>query len=99
MNRVQLEASIVELGSLRYTPAGIPVQDCVLAHAGQVNEAGIPRHVEFSIPAIALGEIGKQVAAMGLARDARFVGFLARKHRNSRTLVFHITAVQEIEKD
>jgi len=31
--------------------------------------------------------------------EARFTGFLAKKSRNARTLVFHITELQDIGKD
>ncbi|AKJ68281.1 primosomal replication protein N [Pandoraea thiooxydans] len=99
MNRLELEASVVEMGSLRYTPAGIPAIECTLTHAGSVLEAGTPRQIEFNISAVALGEIVEGVMALGLGQPVRLSGFLARKHRNSRTLVFHITALQEIGRD
>lgn len=99
MNRLRLEASIAEIGVIRYTPAGFPVIDVTLAHAGQTEEAGVARQVEFSMPAVAIGPISEKVVALGLERSAQWAGFLAKKHRNSRTLVFHITALQEIEKD
>ncbi|MBN4665960.1 primosomal replication protein N [Pandoraea nosoerga] len=99
MNRLRLEASIAEIGTLRYTPAGLPVIDVTLTHEGTVEEAGVPRQTEFSIPAVAIGPISAKVTALGLGRPAQWAGFLAKKHRNSRTLVFHITALQEFEKD
>ncbi|TAL52345.1 primosomal replication protein N [Pandoraea sp.] len=99
MNRLQLEASVVEMGPLRYTPAGIPAVECTLTHAGSALEAGTPRQIEFNISAVALGEIVERVMTLGLGQPVRLSGFLARKYRNSRTLVFHITALQEIGRD
>ncbi|WP_374624786.1 primosomal replication protein N [Pandoraea sp.] len=99
MNRLRLEASIVEIGTLRYTPAGLPVIDVTLAHAGTAEEAGVARQVEFSLPAVAIGPLSAKVMALGLEKPAQWAGFLAKKHRNSRTLVFHITALQAFEKD
>ena len=44
--------------------------------------------------ATALGSVGSTSTLVTL-----FTGFLAKKSRNARTLVFHITALQDIGKD
>lgn len=98
-NRLQLVASVIERDPVRYTPAGVPIVNCVLQHESEVVEAGVSRRVELTIPALAAGDISGKVAACGLGVHAHFDGFLARRHRNAKTLVFHITALQDIEKD
>jgi primosomal replication protein N len=99
LNRLHLVASVIEREPVRYTPAGVPIVNCILQHASEVLEAGVKRHVELTLQALAAGEVSTQVAACELGVDAQFAGFLARKSRNARTLVFHITELQDIGKD
>jgi len=83
-------ASIGEREILRYTPAGIPVVAARLHHVSKQVEAGIERAVEFEIAAIAIGEIAGRFNTALLGGIFYFTGFLARKNRNSKGLVFHI---------
>jgi primosomal replication protein N len=90
VNQFQCVASIAEREVLRYTPAGIPIVSAILLHSSQQLEAGIQRQVEFEITALAAGEISGRFDKAELGGIFRFTGFLMRKNRNSRTLVFHI---------
>jgi primosomal replication protein N len=76
---------------LRYTPAGIPIVAAKLLHSSRQIEAGVPRLTEFEIAAVAAGEISGSFSRAELGGTFRFRGFLARKNRNSKSLVFHIT--------
>ena len=91
MNHFQLVAHIAEREILRYTPAGIPIVSAKLQHTSQQVEAGVERLVEFEMAAIAAGEISGRFNQAELGTTFRFAGFLARKNRNSKSLVFHIT--------
>jgi primosomal replication protein N len=91
VNQFQCVATIAERDVLRYTPAGIPIVTAVLMHESQQVEAGIQRQVELEIAALAAGEIAGRFSQAELGRMFRFSGFLARKRRNSKSLVFHIT--------
>jgi primosomal replication protein N len=82
---------ITERESLRYTPAGIPIVSAKMLHGSQQIEAGVERLVEFEISAIAAGEISGRFSQAELGKTFKFTGFLARKNRNSKSLVFHIT--------
>ena len=75
---------------LRYTPAGMPIVTAVLQHSSQQMEAGIARLTEFEMPALAAGEISGRMNQAALGGLYQFTGFLARKSRNSKSLVFHI---------
>lgn len=99
MNQLQLTASVVEREPLRYTPAGIPIANCTLRHCAQVVEAGISRSIELTIPAVAAGEASGKLEMRDLGVETLFIGFLAKRSRNAKTLVFHVTALQDIEKD
>ncbi|HEY3538341.1 MAG: primosomal replication protein N [Trinickia sp.] len=99
MNRLQLTASVIEREPLRYTPAGVPIASCTLQHHAEVVEAGIARQVELTMPAVAAGAASGQLESCEMGVEALFTGFLAKKSRNARTLVFHITELQDIGKD
>ncbi|WP_017921245.1 primosomal replication protein N [Burkholderia gladioli] len=99
MNRLQLTASVVERQAVRYTPAGVPIASCTLQHRTEVVEAGMRRQIEMTIEAMAAGEASGKLEACEMGVETLFTGFLAKKSRNARTLVFHITALQDIGKD
>lgn len=91
MNQLKVVATVVEKSVLRYTPAGIPIATATLVHDSKQEQAGGQRQVEFEIPAIAAGEISKRFLEIELGAAMTFTGFLARKNRNSKSIVFHVT--------
>jgi primosomal replication protein N len=99
VNRVQLVAGFAEREVLRYTPAGIPIVSAKLQHSSEQVEAGVPRLVEFEISAVAAGEISGRFNQADLGGTFRFTGFLARKNRNSKGLVFHVTDLEAYSPD
>lgn len=96
MNQFQFVASISERDVIRYTPAGIPVVTAKLQHQSEQTEAGIKRLVEFEITAFAAGEISGRLNQVGLGEMLRFTGFMARRNRNSKSLVFHIVDFESL---
>ena len=90
MNQFQFVATILERDVLRYTPAGIPIVSATLKHGSQQVEAGVERVVEFEMTALAAGEISGRFARAELGAAHQFTGFVARKNRSSKALVFHI---------
>lgn len=95
-NRLQLVASIIERDAIRYTPAGVPVASAKLQHRSQQTEAETERIVEFEIPAIAIGKIAGRLEQLESGHIQHFSGFMARKSRKSKTLVFHITGIASV---
>lgn len=96
-NYFSFVASISERETLRYTPAGVPIVAAWLLHSSQQVEAGIERLVGFDIAAVAAGEIAGRFNLAHLGAMFHFTGFLARKSRNSKSLVFHIADFHGIE--
>jgi primosomal replication protein N len=90
VNQFQFTGTILERDILRYSPAGVPIVSATLAHSSQQVEAGGSRLVEFEILALAAGEISGRFARAELGAALQFTGFMARKNRNSKALVFHI---------
>ncbi len=91
MNRLVLAAQLVERGPVRYTPAGLPALDLVLAHESTVDHQGSVRKVSLEIAALAIGTLVQEVAAMAIGAQAVFSGFLGAR-RNGRGVLFHLTA-------
>jgi primosomal replication protein N len=90
VNQLQIDASINERDSLRYTPAGIPIITAKLLHESAQIEAGVQRQVGCEISALVAGEIAPRFEQLPLGQMQHFTGFLARKSRKSKSLVFHI---------
>ena len=90
MNQFQFVATILERDVLRYTPAGVPIVSATLLHSSQQMEAGVERLVEFEMSALAAGEISGRFSRAELGAVHQFSGFVAKKNRSSKALVFHI---------
>jgi primosomal replication protein N len=95
MNLFQLVAQVAEREMLRYTPAGIPIVSAKLAHSSQQMEARVQRLVEFEISALAAGEISGRLNQLEPGKFYLFSGFMVRKNRNSKSLIFHLTDIGE----
>lgn len=98
MNLFQFVATIAEREVLRYTPAGIPIVSARLLHVSQQTEARIDRRVEFEIAAVAAGEISGRFHNADLGGTYRFSGFVSRKSRNSKSLVFHVSDFEAVNQ-
>jgi len=92
LNKLVLQAEVVQVEPLRYTPAGIPLLSVVLQHASEQIEAGMKRKVECEVNAVILGEL----ALKGLKPGAQIIaqGFLARRSLKSTQLVMHINDIK-----
>ena len=80
---------MVQVQTLRYTPAGIPVVNLVLEHDSTVTELDTPRLVKLIIKAVAFGAHAETLARQGLDAVCEFHGFMTNA-RNGKGLVFHI---------
>lgn len=96
-NAFYLEATLLETQPLRYTPAGVPVTQCVLAHSSRQSENGIERQVALEIPAIALGQPAQLLAIAPAGSQLRASGFLAAQSLRSKRAVFHLNKIVFIE--
>jgi primosomal replication protein N len=85
LNKLALQAEVVQIEPLRYTPAGIPLLSIVLRHVSEQVEAGMKRKVECEVNAITLGDL----ALKGLKVGSHILatGFLAKRSLKSTQLV------------
>ncbi len=91
MNQFRLSATVVQVQSLRYTPAGIPAINLVLEHESVVTELDTPRQVKLQLRAVAFGALAETLSRQGLESVCEFQGFMANA-RNGKGVVFHIQA-------
>ena len=96
-NTVELSGILVELGALRYTPAGLPAVEFRIRHESERTEAGSGRKVRAEVAALAFDAVARQVAAAGLGTPLRAQGFLAAKSQRSAKLVLHVTTIEFME--
>jgi primosomal replication protein N len=89
VNLVRLSAVVVQVQSLRYTPAGIPAINIVLELESQQVELDTPRLVKLQLRAVAFGAQAEILSRQGLDSVCEFHGFLANA-RNGKGVVFHI---------
>ncbi|MBL8387774.1 MAG: primosomal replication protein N [Hydrogenophaga sp.] len=89
VNRFEVSATVVEVQTLRYTPAGIPAVNLVLEHESAQVEMDTPRTVKLQIRSVAFGALAETLSRQSLEMAGRFRGFLANA-RNGKGLVFHI---------
>jgi primosomal replication protein N len=94
LNRVELAGVLVERKTLRFTPAGVPVAECVIEHRSEQVEAGRLRSVECEIQAVALGEPAHWIQEATPGMPVRLTGFLAARSRNSKQLRLHVTTIE-----
>ncbi|PPC92639.1 MAG: primosomal replication protein N [Methylotenera sp.] len=95
MNKLELQAEVVHIEPLRYTPAGIPLLSVVLRHVSEQIEAGMKRKVECEVNAVALGDLA--LTGLKLGANILAVGFLAKRSLKSTQLVMHINHIQHIK--
>jgi len=93
VNQLKLVARIIEKSALRYTPAGVPIAAAVLMHRSLQREANIERIVELEMNAQAAGNISRAFHDLPLDVEIELTGFLARRNRNSKSLVFHVNEI------
>jgi primosomal replication protein N len=88
---------LIERKSLRFTPAAVPVTECVIGHQSEQVEAGVRRRVECEIHAVGLGEAARWLQAATPGVPVRVTGFLAAKSQSSKQLRLHVTTIEFVE--
>jgi primosomal replication protein N len=97
LNRVELSGRLLELGALRYTPAGIAAVEFKLRHESTHAEAGFGRAVEAEVAGIAFATQARLLAGTKLNTGLKLQGFLAAKSKRSKKLVLHVTDIEFVE--
>ncbi len=93
-NRLVISGQLTELGSLRYTPAGVERIEMKLRHISTQREAGGMRQVQCEITVLALGEAARQAVRLEVGQQVRAEGFLAQRSLRSLQLVMHMDKIE-----
>lgn len=81
-NRVRLTGVLVDPPMVRHSPAGVPIARCLLEHASEQAEAGVPRAIRFRVGVRAAGEAAAGVLAeLAAGSRIRVTGFLVRSRQ------------------
>ncbi len=96
-NRVLIAGRLLELKSLRYTPAGVPVTEIRIEHSSRQTEANVEREVNCELAAVALGDTAKMIQGAKLGDAIRAEGFLANRGKSTKNIVLHITNIEFFE--
>ena len=92
-----MSGRLLELGALRYTPAGVAAVEFKLGHESEQDEAGGKRAVQAEVGAIAFEAQARLLANAKLGTDLKVQGFLGAKSKRSKRLVLHATNIEFIE--
>lgn len=92
-----MSGRLLELGALRYTPAGVAAVEFKLAHESEQDEAGSRRKIQAEIGAIAFETQARFIANARLGTSVKVHGFLGAKSKRSKRLVLHVTNIEFIE--
>ena len=95
LNTVQIQGILEKKEALRYTLASIPLLEFSVRFVGSVREAGAQRVLNFSAPALAVGQLAKSLADEDLGTTMKFEGFLATTSARSSKLILHITEYEK----
>jgi len=93
-NRLTITGSIIELASLRHTPAGIPVLNFRIGHVSEQIEAGLERKIECELPVVALGQNARLIQGARPGEEMTLTGFLAAKSAKSKQPVLHVERIE-----
>jgi primosomal replication protein N len=96
LNKLELIGEVVQLDTLRYTPAGIPLLSFVLHHLSEQIEAGMKRRVECDVHAVVMGKLAEQSQAVKVGTQLRVTGFIAKRSLKSTQLVLHLNTLEII---
>jgi primosomal replication protein N len=96
-NHLGIEGRLLELKSLRYTPAGVPVTEIRLQHSSRQTEANVEREVNCELAAVALGDTAKMIQGAKLGDAVKAEGFLANRGKSAKNIVLHITNIEFLE--
>ena len=94
-NRFEIDATVIELGSLRHTPGGVPAIECQLAHRSTQREADGERRVECELHAVAFGDVAVAFSRVEVGSSVHCEGFIARRYRTGTSNALHLTRFEQ----
>lgn len=94
-NFVSLDAAIIALQELRYTPSGIAVIEMTVEHTSKQMECKQERVASFQIVSKIVGDLALDEYRVGEKVHIR--GFLTASNQRSSKLILHVQEITHIE--
>ena len=96
-NRLTITGQVVDVGSRRVSPAGIPQQRITIEHRSRQVEAGIPREARCRIDVKMVGEeLALLARSLSTGQQVEVEGFLTRSgfKGSEASIVVHAISVR-----
>lgn len=95
-NYLVIQGEVVQIETLRFTPAGIPLLGFTLRHLSEQVEAGMQRRVECDVNAVVMGPLAEKSQSTKVGEILKVSGFIAKRSLKSTQLVLHIKTLDKI---
>jgi len=97
LNELRLTGQLLEISTLRYTPAGLPAVNFTFSHHSRQIEADTPREVEVEIKVVALGQAALLLQGSKPGAWLKLCGFIAAQSQRSKQPVLHVNTIEFME--
>jgi len=87
---------VMRIDKKRFTPAGLPIINFLIEHRSIQSEAGLDKEVNLVIDSVIIGRLTNREIKIG--EKLFFEGFLEKRSKNSKQIIFHISKIQDIVK-
>ncbi|MBR6026505.1 MAG: primosomal replication protein N [Neisseriaceae bacterium] len=94
-NYISLDATIIALQELRYTPSGLPIIEMTVEHNSKQMECKLERIACFQILSKIIGDLALDKYQVGEKVHIR--GFLTASNQRSSKLMLHVQEITHIE--
>ena len=95
-NLLVIDGEVIQIETLRYTPAGIALMSFVVRHLSEQVEAGMQRRVECDVNAMVMGPLAEKSQSIKVGELIKVSGFIAKRSLKSTQLVMHINTLDKI---
>ncbi|MDP1927664.1 MAG: primosomal replication protein N [Thiobacillus sp.] len=95
MNRLVISGALIQIDSLRYSPAGVPIAEAVVHHRSSQTLATQPRQVECELTVQASGSLASQLTQLTVGAQVKLEGALNRRSVNSRQLILILNRIEK----
>lgn len=93
-NHLIITGSVLSVGDLRHSPAGVAQGEAIIEHRSYREEAGGSKEVQCRLAIVAHGEpLASQIAALPAGKKLTVSGFIMRssyRDEESQRLVLHV---------
>ena len=90
-----MTGELVEVGAVRYSPAGVPIAEAVIRHRSSQTCGEHARQVECEVTMQASGSLAGRLARLAPGTQVVAEGALNRRSVNSRQLILIVNRIEK----